>query len=218
MGRGSYIALPAAKATEQTDAEKIAWARQTWQETIQAPGTLAETYLRNRAITLPLPPEIRFHPGLKHSPSGQILPAMVAAVRDLQGQVRAIHRTFLDYEGRKAKVDMPKMSFAPILGCAVQLAEPGEILGLAEGIETALSAMQMSELPVWCAISAGNMKRLELPECVREVVIFGDNGGPGIRAAKESAAVFDQEGRKVRIAFPPDGYEDFNDLLKGGAV
>jgi hypothetical protein len=72
----------------------------------------------------------------------------------------------------------------------------------------------MSEVPVWSAINAGNMKRLILPDFVREVVIFADNGRPGKKAANEAAAIFHQEGHKVRIAYPPEGYGDFNDLLK----
>src|SRR5580658_7579428 len=49
-----------------------------WRESRPARGTLAETYLRSRAISI-LPGSLRFHPTLRH-PSGAYLPALVAAV------------------------------------------------------------------------------------------------------------------------------------------
>lgn len=201
-----------ADSTRRVDA-----ARRIWQETVNATGTLVERYLKGRGLSLePFPTDLRFHPALWHEPSRQTLPAMVAAVRDESGEIRAVHRTFLDYSGRKAAVEPSKMSLAPIQGCAIRLAEAQEALGLAEGIETALSAQEMSGLPVWSAISAGNMRQLVLPETVREIVIFGDNGGAGEKAAQAAADIFNQEGLNVKIAFPPAGFGDFNDLLKGG--
>lgn len=215
--------IVSAKPYEQkdfNDVKRTEWALRIWNETINAKQTLAERYLKSRGISLNIPSDIRFHVGLKHVPSGLIFPAMIAAVRDANGNLKAVHRTYLDQSGLKAAIDLPKMTLGPVGGFAIQLSPTQEILGLAEGIETALSAMQMSELPVWSAINAGNLKRIILPDCVREVVIFADNGAPGVKAANEAAAVFHHEGRTVQITYPPDGYGDFNDLLKvkGGAA
>jgi len=201
----------------RSQVDKTELIKRLWEETIQPKGSLVEKYLGSRGITCAVPVDLRFHPCLKHKPSGQYFPAMVAAIRDTKGHLQAVHRTFLDLKGQKARVDNPKMSLGPLQGCTIQLEEPTTVLGLAEGIETAMSAMQMSQIPVWCAVNAGNMKEILLPGCVREVVIFADNGSPGQKAATDAAAIFTQDGLKVCIAYPPDPYEDFNDLLmKGG--
>ncbi len=90
------------EAEERADREKrIAQARTTWTETGPIEGTLAEAYLRRRAITGPLPPSLRFHPRAWHK-SAKRLPAMVAAVVDLRGELVAAHRTYLAEPGIKA--------------------------------------------------------------------------------------------------------------------
>jgi hypothetical protein len=51
------------KAQQSADAEKrAAQAKRVWQEAQPIAGTLAETYLRGRGITAPLPATLRFHP------------------------------------------------------------------------------------------------------------------------------------------------------------
>ena len=58
---------------------------------------------------------------------------------------------------------------------------------------------------------------MQLPGIVKEVIIFVDNGKPGVKAAHESTAWRWQQrdGIHTRIADPPEGYSDFNDLLMG---
>ena len=50
------------------------------------------------------------------------------------------------------------------------------------------------------------------PPEVKTVIIAADGDEPGLKAAEEAAGRFCREGRKVKIARPPAGY-DFNDLL-----
>ena len=125
-----------------------------WRESRPAAGTLVEKYLRRRGITLPVPPSIRLHPGLRHGPTGLILPAMVAGVQAPDRRVCAIHRTFLTEYGAKASVLTPKMALGPFGAGAVRLAKAGPLLGLAEGIEDALAAMQLCELPCWAVLGS----------------------------------------------------------------
>jgi len=217
IGRDALPA-PINRRGERQQFDRTELAKQLWQDTICSASTLVKKYLLSRAITVDIPADLRFHPCLKHKPSGQYHPAMVAAIRDVKGNLQAIHRTYLGLNGQKASIENPKMSLGPLQGCAIQLAEPGPVLGLAEGIETALSVMQMGSIPTWCAVNAGNMREIRLPKCVQEVIIFADNGGPGEKAAQDAAAVFSQDELSVRIAYPPTGFDDFNDLLmKGGA-
>jgi hypothetical protein len=88
--------------------------------TIRIVGTVAETYLRGRGITCPLPVDaLRFHPACWHS-SGKHIPAMVARVLGSDGY--AIHRTYLKPDGSgKADVDPAKAMLGNCAGGAVQL-------------------------------------------------------------------------------------------------
>jgi hypothetical protein len=53
---------------------------------------------------------------------------------------------------------------------AVQLNPPcdGE-LGLAEGVESALSATQLHGIPCWATLGAPRLSAIDLPSCVRRV-------------------------------------------------
>lgn len=199
------------------DLQRVEAARRIWSRTQPATGTIVETYLRARGLTLPIPPTLRFAV-LRHGPSGRDLPAMVAAVqRGLGRDVIAVHRTFLAPDGSgKANVLDPKLSYGPIRGGAIRLASPGEMLLVAEGIETALSALQETGIPSWAAISASNMANVVLPALplAREVIIAADNDAVGMFWARRAAARWTQEGRRVRIAVPPEG-SDLNDALRG---
>jgi hypothetical protein len=202
-----------------TDADaKRAFALRIWDTARPAGGTLAEAYLRSRGITLPPPPSLRFAPEMLHSPTATRWPAMVARVEDVAGRFLGVHRTYLAPGGRgKAPVEPQKMMLGATAGGAVRLGEAANGLLIAEGIESALSAMQASGRPAWAALSTSGLRRLELPEHVREVVIVPDGDPPGWDAATAAARRWDAEGWAVRIAALPDG-RDINDLLRGGAA
>ncbi len=67
-------------------------ARAIWAETLPIAGTVAETYLRGRGITCPLPERLRYHPDCWHGPTAHRHPAMVALVDGSDGF--AMHRTY----------------------------------------------------------------------------------------------------------------------------
>lgn len=207
-------------APADPDAKRKA-ASEIWAQTIPAAGTIVETaYLPGRAITLPVPPTIRFLPNAKHAPSGQRFPCMVSAFAlHPDNRVCAIHRTFLTPSGTdKAPVPSPKMTLGPLKGAAIRLAPAGSVLLVGEGIETVLSGMQETGLPGWAAFSAGNLVDLLLPPVVAEVVILvdHDSNGVGQRKAEAAARRFHAEGRRVRLALPPVPDTDFNDILRAG--
>jgi putative DNA primase/helicase len=188
-----------------------------WGATVAASGTLVETYLAARGIIIPAPDALRFHAAIKH-PGGQRWPAMVALVtRGTDGTPTAVHRTFLARDGHsKAPVEPAKMMLGPCHGGAVRLGPAGDQLMVAEGIETALSAMQAASQPAWAALSMSGMRTLDLPADVRDVVVLADGDEPGEAAARDAARRWKREGRRVRIARPPRGF-DFNDVLQGRA-
>ncbi len=147
-----------------------------------------------------------------------MLPAMVAAVqREGSNDIQAIHRTYLSRAGRKADVSPAKMMLGPVRGGAVRLAPLGRVIVVAEGIETALSFQIATGLPAWAALSAVGIRQLVLSpvESVPEVVIAADADSAGLAAARSAAARWSREGRRVRVAVPPDGFSDFNDVLNG---
>jgi putative DNA primase/helicase len=192
-------------------------ARELWIQAAAAKGTLVDIYLRSRGLVAPIPPTLRFLSLARHSPSNQSLPAMIAAVTVWpERRPCAVHRTFLAIDGNgKAPVDTPRMTLGPCRRGAVRLAEATDQLMVGEGIETVLAAMQATGRPAWAALSTGGLRALDLPPHVKEVIILADADRPGEEAAQYAATRWVREGRRVRIARPPQG-QDFNDLLLDG--
>jgi putative DNA primase/helicase len=199
-----------------------------WRNTERGPGTIAEAYLANRGIELdPWPPSLRFHPRCPR-PKGDDenfltpLPAMVALIEHVELGPVAVHCTYLQPDnGGKATIEKPKAIFGPASGSAVRFgtACAGQWLAVAEGIETALSVAVACAMPAWAALSAAGIKNVNLPSDVTNVVICSDHdaNGVGERAARDAAARWLAEGRRVRIATPPNTGTDFNDVLNGSA-
>ena len=189
-------------------------ALEIWRASVAATDTKVEIYLRARAITLPPPPSLRFHPNLTYTPTGTAFPAMVAAVQGADRKITAIHRTYLLASGEgKAPLSSPKMALGPLESGAVRLAKAEKELGLAEGIETALSAMQLFDVPCWAALGS-RLDKVWLPDIVRRVVIYADNGESGLQVANKAVETFTAQARKVMLRLPPDGYGDWNDTLQ----
>jgi hypothetical protein len=208
---------PANDQPDRNDVKRSEAALAIWHSATPAGDTLVETYLVSRGLHLSPPPTLRFHPGLKH-PSGGIRPAMVALVmRGADNAPLAIHRTFLSRDGAgKAPVDPQKMMLGPCRGGAVRLGVPGEVLMVGEGIETCLAAMLATGHSAWAALSTSGLRTLDLPDTARDVIVLADGDDPGEGAARDCAWRWKRQGRRVRIARPPQGM-DFNDLLMGRA-
>ena len=85
-----------------------------------------------------------------------------------------------------------------------------------EGIETCLAAMQATGHPAWAALSTAGLRALDLPGDVRDAIVLADGDAAGEAAARDCAWRWKREGRRVRIARPPQG-TDFNDMLMAGA-
>ena len=85
-----------------------------------------------------------------------------------------------------------------------------------EGIETCLAAMQATGSPAWAALSTSGLRSLDLPREVRDVIVLADGDEAGEAAARDCALRWKRQGRRVRIARPPNGM-DFNDMLMGRA-
>ncbi len=207
---------------EVDDVKRSAAALAIWRAAAPIAGTLAERYLVTRGIEPPHPPSLRYHPGLRYhdqdGPGALILPALVAGIQWPDRRLGAIQRTFLDPRGdRKAQVSCPRKTLGPFNGGALRLGPAGPELGIAEGCETGVSAMRMSEVPVWCVCGA-RLAAIDLPPVVKTVHVFADNGTPGKDAAERAADRYTHEGRRVELRYPPPPIGDWNDVISAEAV
>jgi putative DNA primase/helicase len=198
------------------DVKRITVARQLWDAAKDA-GRSPEvmSYFASRGITTPSPPSLRWVPRCWHREAHAYLPAIVACVEHVERGFVGCHRTYLTADHQRRD----RASLGRISGGAVRLATAAELLMVAEGIETALAAMQACCLPAWAALSTSGLMRLILPSIVRTVLILSDNddNGAGQRAALAAAQRWVTEGRRVQIALPPEPGTDFNDVLRGRA-
>lgn len=142
-----------------------------------------------------------------------MLPAMVAAIVSGSRELIGVQVTVLDpAKPCKASVATPRKTLGRLGDGAVRLAAAGDVLGLAEGVETGLSAMQLSGVPVWCCLGAARMHQVAIPKTVRELHIFGDDDGPGLDAMERTAAKHRR--RRVVLRLPPEGCNDWNDYSR----
>ena len=182
-------------------------------------GTPAETYLRSRGLADPACPDLLYHPDLPDFDTARGWAGMVAVPRRADGEpVGSIHRTFLLDDG-SGKAPAERKMLGSCAESAVRLfpvPEDGH-LGIAEGIETALSAHAIFGVPTWAALSADNVARWRWPEGVTRVTIFADAGNAGRQAAATLADRLNVADIPNRVVWPIHG-DDFNDDLQRGAT
>ncbi|EZP71155.1 Genomic island protein [Novosphingobium resinovorum] len=191
-------------------------ARRLWHSATAISDGPAEGYLAQRGI-LRASDQLRYLERTPLGPRGavQFLPAMLAAVTTDIGII-AIHRTFLDAPNAKlAGFDRPKRALGS-LGCgAVRLAPPAAgRLGLAEGIESALSATQMFGVPCWATLGNERFGLVAIPESVRELHLFIDNDRGGELAESRALKAYSAPGRVIQSRAPASAGFDWNDELK----
>lgn len=209
--------------------------RKTWRETVPLNHKSARAvcrYLESRALgeVLKAPPAVlRAHPGLEYWDGSRSLgkfPAMVALFAGPAGAPTTLHVTYLRSDGC-AKAVVPsakKILGVPVKGAtrggAIRLYEPrGGVLGIAEGIETALSLHFLCKIPTWAAFCADNIERVRLPERLRElrIAIDIDESGKGRAVAEALAKRVKRWSPRTRVIYMVpelDGPGDLNDELR----
>jgi hypothetical protein len=192
-------------------------AARLWAASRPITGSLAELYLQARGLALPVQ-DLRYHP---RTPVGRgalarFLPAMLAAVRDGAGFV-AIHRSFLDpRSGRLADLPVPKRALGRLGRGAVRLYPPREgVLGLAEGIESAMSATRLFGMACWATLGTERFARVALPAGISRLILFLDNDAGGRRAERLAREAHGGLGIEIEARYPAGGGEDWNDVLRG---
>ncbi len=208
--------------------------RRTWRESVALTNKLAvpvRTYLQARGLgeILRSPPAVlRAHPSLEYFDGPRSLgryPAMIGLFHSAAGEPVTLHTTYLRSDGfAKASVPSPKKILGvPVRGAtkggAIRLYEPTlGVMGVAEGIESALSLRMIRSIPVWAAFCADNLEHLRLPDGLRElhIGVDRDKSGKGEQVAKALAArVLKWRCRpKVSLWYPEiDGPGDLNDEI-----
>lgn len=220
-----YLTRPHDGHTNRDDRERQRYARDLWDRSNPIRATMAETYLRARGIKIALPDSLGYLANHEHKDEDDrrtAWPCMIAPLRDLRGNVTAVQRTWIAKDGSgKAPVKPAKRTSGPMMKAAVQLHAAGPMLGIAEGVETALSARQIYQIPVWATLSANRLGAVQLPDVVESIVIFADHGKVGMEEAVRAAEIYEGQGRAVDV-MPPhvhfgEGVSDFNDAVRVNA-
>lgn len=232
---------PAQSRADQKARERL---QRTWKDGVSLLHPSAEParrWLKRRGLEEVLRSEkmlqhLRYHPNLAYRSDAEEriighFPAIIALVLDPAGRPVTIHRTYLSNDGRKASeanqlVDecrkvMSYPSDRSLSGAAVRLGDVQDVLGVAEGLETAIAVFLATGIVCWPCLTTSYMKNFVPPEGVRQVIVFADkdlNDG-GERAAKELVQRLWNLGLQARIATPqapiPSGSKkiDWNDVL-----
>lgn len=172
--------------------------RQLWRQSSPVEsGDITDRYLTSRGI------------GIRSAALRTTPEMMLALVSDGSGKPATLHRTYLPGKNRKL------MPGALPDNVAIRLMPFTDTLGIAEGIETALSAAQLFQVPVWSSICAGMMEKWHPPQGVKKVVIFGDNDESftGQKAAYSLAFRLKTAGLQVDVKIPAVT-GDWNDVLR----
>ena len=180
-------------------------------------GTIVQTYLRGRGITLLHGTgSLRFHPRCYYKPEDgptETWPAMIAAVTDLSGKITGAHRTWLAPDGSdKAPIDTPRKAMGDLLGHAVRIGAPGSVMAAGEGIETMLSLRQvLPDMAMAPALSAAHLAAILFPPTLRRLYIVRDDDPAGDGARDMLIDRANGEGIEAIALSPALG--DFNEEI-----
>lgn len=200
-------------ARRSTTAE---YARRIWEAALPLQDSPGEHYLTARAITGPVG-ELRFHARTPLGPARAVRfrPAIIAPIRR-GGTLLGIQRLFLARDAPVLARDLPKpkLTLGRPLDGAVMLQPAVDTLGLAEGVETALSAAILLDIPVWATLGNERLGAIALPPGVTRLVLLPDADAGGRLAARRARAAYAGNGLAIETLWPWYGLNDWNDVLR----
>lgn len=197
--------------------------KEVWDEgTPLSEETLAWRYLQSRGLL----PDLRLR-ALRFSGRQMYLdhdgnfagrlPCMLGLIQGSDDKLVGLHRTYLAKDGSgQASVPYPKKVLGMVPdGSAIRLFKRERHLGVAEGIETAISAYRLFGIPTWATVTAGGMEKWLPPDGVEQVTVFGDDDKSftGQKAAYTLANKLSIKGYHVDVRIPETSGWDWNDSL-----
>lgn len=196
-------------------------ARRLWAMGQPIAGTLAERYLSARGLTgLRSVSTLRFHSRCYYwqesadaEDAPNAWPALLAKVTDTAGTLTGVHRTWLDPQtAEKAPLDPNRKAMGNLLGHAVRIGSPTDILAIGEGLETMLSLrLALAGLPIAAALSGNHLAAFDPPADLRRLYVAIDNDEAGRTAFAALADRF--EGGHLQLLPLRPMLDDFNDDL-----
>lgn len=155
-------------------------------------------------------------PAIRELVSTKGSPFMVAKITGHDDRPVNLHMTALTWDGRKADVTPAKRVMAGKLpdGCAIRLGPAKPVMGVAEGIETAISASIMFDMPVWACVNGTLLSKWIPPDDAEQITVFADNdlNYTGHAKAYHLANRLEvQYKRSVTVKLPPRDGTDWND-------
>jgi putative DNA primase/helicase len=205
---GTVAAQPARRSTKTADRLEMLKRLLEWSLAPQ----LVTDYLHARGLSV-TSPALKGHSGLWHKEAGRRVPAVVAPVHDIHGNLRSVARIFLEEGIEPRKKLMPAVD--TVRGCAVHLFDAAPVMAVAEGVETSLAANELFGLPTWAALFANNLASFEPPPVCEVLRIFADNdaSGAGQCAAYALAQRLTRAEIFVEVVIPPVRDTDWLDVL-----
>ncbi|RVT81621.1 DNA primase [Rhodobacteraceae bacterium CCMM004] len=201
-------------------------ARRLWAMGRPIAGTLAERYLSGRGLTdLRSVSPLRFHPNCYYwredadaDDVPDAWPSLLAKVTDTAGTLTGVHRTWLDLEtAEKAPLDPNRKAMGNLLGHAVRIGSPTDILAVGEGLETMLSLrLALAGLPIAAALSGNHLAAFDPPAGLQRLYVAIDNDEAGRTAF---AALTDRfEGSDLQLLPLRPMLDDFNGDLRNHGI
>jgi hypothetical protein len=230
------------EAEAKTETERIKESRETarfvWRKgDARDPKRIVRTYLKARGLDEVLAATQRYLPASDKHPHPAMMTA-VAAPREENGRllapetdkVMAVQLTKLAADGsRKAGCEPNKIlkgrryDDEPPFPIVLSAIAGSDELGIAEGIEEALTVRKLTGMPVWASNDAGRLKDLDLTHIPASVTMVHlavdkDANHKGEQACAKLAQRLIERGIMVVGHMVPSSYDDWNDmLLQAGA-
>lgn len=217
--RQQAAATPRIKAVAAQKHEVLSdYGRELWNACKPLSGVALDYLSARLCVIPPADGDLRYHPALKH-PTGHTGPALVGLISDaMTSQPLSLHRTWVRANGCKADVNPPRLLLAGHRkqGGVIRLWPDEAVtlgLGVAEGIETALS-LAWAYAPVWACIDAANLASFPVLPVIGALVIGADNDGAGTAAAHQCAQRW---ANVAEVYVTHQAENDLNDTLKEAA-
>jgi hypothetical protein len=106
----------------------------------------------------------------------------------------------------------------PVAGCAIKVTSDEDVLlrlGVAEGLESAMSANVLGQGPSWALGSAGAIRNLPVLPGIETLALIAEHDRANEEAREVCAARWYDGGREVLIVEPSDhAHKDLNDVLR----